>query len=124
MTNREVNDTFAHAYIWMVKHNIGNSNPYHNDKHILFVWQMAMEIFAKYKKEYNLKSKDQLILGLAAIFHDMNHSGGELPDNENIKLSINGFEQYVNEFPEYEEYKNGVIELIRSTEFPHKKRRY
>lgn len=120
MTNEEMNNMFTHAYIWMVKHNQTNSNPYHNDKHMLFVFQMAMQIFDKCKKEYGLKSNDRMELGLAAIFHDMNHSGGKLKDSENIDIAIQGFNEYINEFPEIPVSPYKVIELIKSTEFPHK----
>lgn len=110
---------FSHAYVWMCKHNQSDSNLYHNNKHILFVFQKSMELFDIYKKEYGLKSNDRINLGLAAIFHDFNHSGGKLKDNENIELSLKGLKEYLQEEDMMDRYED-ITSIIEATEFPHK----
>jgi len=85
---------FKDAYNYVLKTNNGNRNPYHNNEHTLFVFNVCMKLFDIYKKEYKLKSRDRYALGLAAIFHDYNHSGGKLKDSDNIKLALEGIYQY------------------------------
>lgn len=110
---------FPHAYIWVCKNNESDSNPYHNNKHILFVFQKCMELFDIYRKEYGLKSNDRINLGLAAIFHDFNHSGGKLKDDENINMAIDGLKRYLTEENLMEKYED-IKSIIEVTEFPHK----
>jgi hypothetical protein len=54
----------------------------------------------------------------ASLFHDFDHSGGELPDNLNIDLAIKGFVNYVNKYDIIVNVKR-VSNIIRVTEFPH-----
>jgi hypothetical protein len=62
----------AYAYVML---NNKATNAYHNNEHILMVFRNSMMLFDMYRKEYELKSTDRNELGLAALFHDFNHSG-------------------------------------------------
>ena len=110
---------FPHAYIWMCQHNKSDSNPYHNNKHALFVFTNAMNIFDVYRKEYGLKSTDKINLGLATIFHDFNHSGGKLKDDSNIQLALEGLHEYLQQEDMLDKYED-IKSILESTEFPHK----
>jgi len=109
---------FDEARDYIIENNKGVDNPYHNNKHIFFVFTMSMKLFDIYRQEHDLKSEDRICLGLAALFHDFNHSGGKLKDNENIELAIEG----LNDFLLYEDRIdiNKIISIIKATEFPHK----
>jgi len=78
-----------------------------------------MELFDIYKKEYGLKSGDKVNLGIAAIFHDFNHSGGKLKDNDNIMLALKGLKEYLHEEDMMDRYEE-IASIIEATEFPHK----
>ncbi len=112
-------EKFEHIYDYIIDNNIGDKNPYHNNEHLLFVYKNAMNLFSIYKKEYELKYADKNELGYAALFHDFNHSGGKLKDNENIDLAIKGFNKYVDKY-NIDINTENVTNIIISTEFPHK----
>jgi len=113
------NKIFSQAYDWMCQHNSSNSNPYHNDKHALFVFTNTMMLFDIYRKEYNLKSTDKINLGLATIFHDFNHSGGKLKDDANIQLALEGLREYLDQENMLDKYED-IKSILEATEFPHK----
>lgn len=96
-----------------------NNNPYHNKEHILFVFSFSMFLFDLYKKELKLTNKDKHILGVAALFHDYNHSGGKLKDDENIELAIEGLKKFIKD-NSIVINEDEIINIIKCTEFPHK----
>jgi HD superfamily phosphohydrolase YqeK len=96
-----------------------NKNPYHNNKHILFVFSFSIFLFDLYKKELNLSNKDRHLLGVAALFHDYNHSGGKLTDEENIELAIKGLKKFIKD-NSIDINEDEIINIIKCTEFPHK----
>jgi hypothetical protein len=111
---------FKNAYNYVLENNEGNKNPYHNNKHMLDVFKNSMMLFDIYRKEYGFKYRDRIEIGLAALFHDFNHSGGKLKDHENIDRAIVGLEYFLSN-----EYEPGVdidniTSIIEATEFPHK----
>ncbi len=112
---------FDRAYRYVLANNTGDSNPYHNNKHLLFVFEQSVFVlFEKYRKQYGLKSTDKIELGLAAIFHDFNHSGGKLKDSENIEIAISGLNDFLDENPDIDVNRENIANIIRATEYPHK----
>lgn len=109
---------FNDAKNYILTNNITN-NPYHNNNHIIDVFNNSMLLFNLYKKTYDLSDTDELYLGLAALFHDFNHSGGKLKDNKNIKNSLNGLKKYLKIINKTDLYNN-IKNIIKATEFPHK----
>jgi len=117
---------FSHAIDYIIENNKGNSNPYHNNKHLLFVFDQSMFLFDIYSKEYELKSKDRYELGLAALFHDFNHSCGKLPDSENIKIAIDELRTYLDNNKDKMDRmvdRYSMNNIIRTTEYPHSQKR-
>lgn len=113
-------ELFSIAFKYIILKNKGAYNPYHNIFHLLDVFTKCMEISLLYNE---LNENDILELGIAALFHDFNHSGGKLKDFENIELSISGFNDfYIKNEKEFKKLnKNNIEELIKITEYPHKR---
>ena len=68
----------------LLKNNKGNHNPYHNSFHCLSVARACWEG----SQAENLKEEDTRVLLIAAIYHDIHHSGGKSEDNVNIRNAI------------------------------------
>lgn len=113
-----IDNYFNNTKIYITENNI-TENPYHNNKHILDVFDNSMLLFELYKNEYELKSYDRFCLGIAALFHDFGHSGGELIDSENIDIALDELKKYLNIINESDSY-NDIKKIINATEFPHK----
>ncbi|MFW6225637.1 MAG: hypothetical protein ACOC3V_01595 [bacterium] len=113
-------ELFSFAFKYIINNNIGAYNPYHSTFHLIDVFTKCMEISHVYK----LPEKDILELGLAALFHDFNHSGGRLKDYENIELALTAFNIFYNDnIDKFNSLnKDNIIELIKITEYPHKRK--
>src|ERR1019366_5684420 len=61
---------------------------------------------------YNLPKDTTRDILLAALFHDFNHSGGKLPDNENIKNAVSCIQALLTNIHPL------VIDCIECTEYP------
>lgn len=95
----------------LLNKNRANCNTYHNFNHTQTVFVNCYFI-AKHEGLLDRTIKPILI---AAVFHDFNHSGGKLPDSENIKIAVENFLKYS---IEAEEDNKFIIDLIRCTEYP------
>lgn len=104
--------------------NTGSTLLYHNTDHLKNVVKWCTR-FAIMEQEFELGRQITVLL-TAAIFHDLNHSGGKLVDKENIEVAIKGFRTFVKQYnptaKDYAEYSSGMIaeieDIIRVTEFP------
>lgn len=89
--------------------------PYHNINHLLTVLK-----YCDYIAEGEGVYYDQrLPLWLAALFHDVNHSGGELSDDINIKNARNAFMKFADQEDLDIELIKEVGAIINATEFPY-----
>lgn len=113
----EVSDIFELAKTYISENNLVE-NDYHNTEHMINVFNNSMLLFNHYEKEYQLEPYHKLVLGLAALFHDFNHSGGKLVDKENIKLALVALEEFLNEMCKSDLYDD-IKSIIIATEFPH-----
>ena len=105
------------AKVYILENNLVE-NDYHNNEHMVNVFNNAMILFNHYKDEYELTPHNKLSLGLAALFHDFNHSGGKLKDSENIELALVALKEFlvtINKSDLYDDIENIII----ATEFPH-----
>lgn len=115
---------------YIEKNNPGNRNEYHNNQHMLFVYDRCLEIFNDYISKNKMSEMaiedSQLILSLAALFHDYNHTGGGVPDSENIERAVEGFYDFIDYLLENHKIElpvfvmDAITECIQYTEFPHK----
>lgn len=115
-------DLLRDAFKYLITNNKGYRNPYHNNRHIIGVFITSMEIANTYD---SLTEKDILELGLAALFHDFDHSGGLYKnDADNITLAINGLNSFLmgnkSMVKSYDIDVFKVEELIRITKYPNK----
>ena len=116
LTDKDISDIFYSAKTYILEKNLVE-NDYHNNEHMINVFNNAMMLFNHYKDEYGLSPYDKLTLGLAALFHDFNHSGGKLKDSENIELALSSLKEFldINKLDLYSDIKNIII----ATECPH-----
>lgn len=111
------------AFKYIVENSSSNYLPYHNLNHLLTVLKYSDLIAHGEEVYYDQRTP----LHLAALFHDVNHSGGRLKDSENIKNAEKAFEEFADihlnigksftkdEFNIYSQ----VVHLIRVTEYPY-----
>lgn len=127
VSESDIDATFNHAKNYISEHN-KTDNAYHNNKHMIDVFNNAMTLFNEYKDEFNLTPDDKLHLGLAALFHDFNHSGGKLKDSENIELALTALREYLDtvdkskmpfQHPLISDSYTKIKWIIMATEFPH-----
>lgn len=104
------------SFSYVIENNKSANLPYHNTRHLIKVFNSSMDI-AKY---YKLSKHETIILGVAALFHDFNHSGGKLKDNENIQIAIEEFNIFYKENNELFDgvHYPSIMDLITYTEFP------
>lgn len=117
LTDGEIDNIFYEAKTYILENNLVE-NDYHNNEHMINVFNNAMILFNHYKDEYKLPPYHKLVLGLAALFHDFDHSGGRLKDSENIELALVALKEFlktINKSDLYDDIKN----IIVATEFPH-----
>ena len=92
--------------------------PYHSYQHLLSVALNAVDA----ARSLRVPRPDQVILIVAALFHDVDHSAGlHKADSYNIGLALGAFYRYSRR-PDAglnTEQKLTVNSLIRATEFPH-----
>jgi hypothetical protein len=115
LTDKDISDIFYSAKTYILEKNLVE-NDYHNNEHMINVFNNAMMLFDHYKDEF--EPYDKLILGLAALFHDFNHSGGKLKDSENIELALAYLKEFLSSIDKSDLY-NDIENIIVATEFPH-----
>lgn len=126
------NSLLKNAFNYTINNNTSIVAPYHNQSHIMNMCNTITEI---YLNDNNVTKKEYELLLLAALFHDMNHSQGELSDDLNIKIALESFDDFINKIDPTlcknethssyasiymlkQEYET-VIELIKTTQYPY-----
>lgn len=89
--------------------------PYHNNNHLLNVARLASQL---YRSGWDCNRTDERTVIAAALFHDYDHSGGELQDAQNIERAIKGMTDFLERRPVLGVEPAQVAELIAVTEFP------
>lgn len=87
--------------------------PYHNLQHAFTVAINAMRI----ADSVAMPRMDRAVLLVAALYHDFGHSAGELTDDENIRIAVEGVRQHLT--PALgSPFVDAVVDLIPITEYP------
>jgi len=104
------------SFSYVIEKNDSSLLPYHNTRHLLNVFNSAVEI----ADSMGLDEKEIIDLGVACLFHDINHSGGKLKDRENIEIALDEFLNFVqlnpNDFSTYS--MTNIVNMILCTEYP------
>lgn len=96
--------------------------PYHNEQHLLNVVAWCGRLYISDSNGYD--RKQLMILITSAMIHDINHSGGELPDALNIQ---NAFEWFANALDRITDLPlrawlkhnyEAIVNTVAVTEFP------
>jgi len=107
------------GFKYIIENSTSNYKPYHNLNHLLTVLKYSDYIANGEGVYYD----QRLPLHLAALFHDVNHSGGKLSDGENIENAVKAFQGFFSHTKESisAEVISKAISLIRVTQFPYTK---
>lgn len=104
-----------HAFKYFWERNTSAGLSYHNRYHACWLMVKVDEMGT----ELQVPGVNLRALVLAAMFHDMNHSGGTRPDSENIEEAMEDLEYACEDEPRVgEDTILRALELIRVTEFP------
>jgi len=117
------NPIYRKAYKWISDNSSSNTLPYHNMNHLMGVFTACYNACDYYRINDVDGVSGGITLCLAALFHDVDHSGdGELSDDININLAINSFIRFnesLNTELQAMFNKDTVIEIIKSTKNPY-----
>ncbi len=114
---------YKKAFKWIVENSKSNTLPYHNITHLISVFESCYDASEHYNFEDIFSDESaEIELCLAALFHDVNHSGGVLTDDKNIEVAIKSFEDFYKVLSKEEQSlfsKQEVIDTIKPTEYPY-----
>jgi len=108
-------DYLQKAFKYIILNNKSNNNPYHNLNHLLTVMKYC-HLGAISEKITDEKELRELLI--AAIFHDVNHSGGKKTDDINIKNSKKSIKDFV-ESQEVDVDLEVINEILDATQYPY-----
>jgi len=108
-------DYLKKAFKYIILNNNSNSNPYHNLNHLLTVMKYCY-LGAISEKITDEKELSELLI--AAIFHDVNHSGGKKTDDINIKNSKKSIKDFI-ESQDIDVDLEVINEILDATEYPY-----
>lgn len=106
----------ADYYRWIFKNATNLSNGYHNFRHLFRVAWLCYQACVYYGDKLTRKEKRNLLI--AAMFHDVNHSGKKGIDEDNIRQAIAALYKAI--MPADRPYFEEIANLIWATEFPHR----
>lgn len=105
------------AFAYIVDNSTSNYLPYHNLNHLLTVLKYVDSL----AQEEGIYFDKRMPLHIAALFHDVNHSGGKLSDAENIQNALDAFEKFHAWLPYTMTPEELILtrENITATQFPY-----
>ena len=112
--------SLVHYFQVVLRYGRNLNNPYHNFRHLFHVLWQCYDACRYYRAQ--LEPAQMRVLLIAALLHDFDHTGhGGLGDDDlEIERALRGLRRHIatedlNNLPRIEA-------LMRSTEYPHKKR--
>lgn len=109
------NTLLQNAFKYIVENSTSNYLPYHNLNHLLTVLKYTDLIAHGEEIYYDQRTP----LHLAALFHDVNHSGGKAKDDVNIYMAKDAFTHFALNANLDKKLIHCVNDLIGVTEFPY-----
>lgn len=90
-----INRIMMEAFDALRNHNVAAEAPYHNNAHMLGVHAICEELWELEKKESTITAvRPEVVLLMAALFHDFNHSAGTASDTENIERAVQALSDF------------------------------
>ena len=110
-------DIFSNAFRYIVLNNTSNNAPYHHFHHMMTVTHYVM----KGGFGIGLPAPEYYELVLAAMFHDMNHSMGEVSDEINVTRAINAMFDWADENSDLisKDRVQAIADIIKATQYPY-----
>ena len=109
------------AFKYVVGNNTSNYAPYHHFHHMICVTKWAKVLATEEGIEEGTSSWYELML--ACMFHDINHSMGNLPDDKNVENAIETYRQFhvsnISFRSDVPIYGNTVMDIIKATQYPY-----
>jgi hypothetical protein len=102
------------AFSWIMKNSTSNNLPYHNFNHLLTVMRYTYGAC----QFYELTKKEEKEMLMAALFHDVNHSGGEFRDDVNVQMAKETVTKFIVQFCDHIN-SDEVCRIINATEYPY-----
>lgn len=102
------------GFSWIIKNSTSNNLPYHNFNHLLVVVRYVYQAC----QYYNLPEKDEKELLMAALFHDVNHSGGSETDDVNVQRAKFVVSHVIDNY-DIDIDKDEVCGIIDVTQYPY-----
>jgi len=102
------------GFSWIIKNSNSNHLPYHNLNHLLTVVRYSHGA----TQFYQLDVKSELEILMAALFHDVNHSGGKETHDVNVEVAIKSFQHFIS-LIETNINVDEVSRIIKSTQYPY-----
>jgi hypothetical protein len=102
------------GFTWIMKNSTSNNLPYHNFNHLLTVVKYTYGAC----KFYGLTNQEEKELLMAALFHDVNHSGGKSTDDINVKVAKETVTKFIEDnFLAVDSTE--VCRIIDATQYPY-----
>jgi hypothetical protein len=102
------------GFSWIMKNSTSNNLPYHNFNHLLTVVRYTHGAC----QFYELTEKEKKEMLMAALFHDVNHSGGKESDEYNVKTAKEVVIKFINAF-NIDIDPIEVSRIIDATQYPY-----
>ncbi|NTW14249.1 MAG: 3',5'-cyclic nucleotide phosphodiesterase [Candidatus Moranbacteria bacterium] len=109
----EGNLRYYFRYLFNQAKNLGL--PYHNFQHMIHVMVMCHAACMYYRDRLTPRQIRNILI--AAMLHDLDHSGMPGHDDLNIERAIRGLESCL--LPEDKDHAADIFAILRATQFPH-----
>lgn len=94
--------------------------PYHSTRHMTQMCEHATLLYTRSSERDHQSGQDLPLLQLACLFHDYSHSGGYLPDVQNIAIATEAFRHWAKTEGVYQGDIERIVQMIEITEYPFK----
>lgn len=102
-------------YFNVIWNSSGTYNPYHGFRHVNHVMFSCYDAIRFYRSEISKLTARHLLI--AALLHDLDHSGTKKDDSIQVDQAIESFRKNTDE--KDKPYQKEIEEIIRATEYPY-----